>query len=257
MHVHRAVADLHGARQRQPPHSLLARHPGVGVESQRRGAERVLHGVLEGAKGLIHGITCGAGMPYRLADIARDYGVYYYPIVSSGRAFSALWKRAYHKVSELMAAVVYEDPWLAGGHNGLSNVEDPKKPEPPFPRVLALRETMREFGLGDRVRGRVTIKPNVVMAHHKVAPSAYTRPEFDQIVAGGLHMSLRTFYLALGVVSLPWATMQAVIGVAAFQAVVAGYTPWVLGGGLVLLVAWLGVRRHIVRAQPDDRPAVT
>ncbi len=32
-----------------------------------------------------------------------------------------------------MAAVVYEDPWLAGGHNGLSNAEDPLKPEDPYP----------------------------------------------------------------------------------------------------------------------------
>ena len=32
-------------------------------------AERVLHGVLEGARGLIHGVTCGAGMPYRIAEI--------------------------------------------------------------------------------------------------------------------------------------------------------------------------------------------
>jgi hypothetical protein len=44
---------------------------------------------------------------------------------------------------------VYEDPWLAGGHNGLSNSEDPKVPEAPFPRVLKLRQQMREFGLGD------------------------------------------------------------------------------------------------------------
>ena len=41
-----------------------------------------------------------------------------------------------------------------------------------------IRDGLREFGLGDRVRGRVTIKPNVVMAHHRVTPSAYTRPEF-------------------------------------------------------------------------------
>jgi NAD(P)H-dependent flavin oxidoreductase YrpB (nitropropane dioxygenase family) len=113
------------------------------------GAERVARGVLEGAKGLVHGITCGAGMPYRLADIARDYGVYYYPIISSARAFSALWKRAYHKTREWLGGVVYEDPWLAGGHNGLSNSEDPRKPEDPFPRVLKLRQQMREFGLGD------------------------------------------------------------------------------------------------------------
>ncbi len=113
------------------------------------GAERVARGMLEGAKGLIHGITCGAGMPYRLADIARDYGVHYYPIISSSRAFAALWKRAYSKTREWLGGVVYEDPWLAGGHNGLSNSEDPKKPEDPFPRVLKLRQQMREFGLGD------------------------------------------------------------------------------------------------------------
>lgn len=112
-------------------------------------AEAVLEGVLEGAKGLIHGVTCGAGMPYRIAEIAARHGVYYYPIVSSARAFRALWKRAYHKHSALLGGVVYEDPWRAGGHNGLSNNEDPRKPEDPYPRVLALREMMRSFGLGD------------------------------------------------------------------------------------------------------------
>ena len=113
------------------------------------GCERVLHGVLEGAKGLIHGITCGAGMPYRLAEIAARYDVYYYPIVSSARAFNALWKRAYNRVSDWLGGVVYEDPWRAGGHNGLSNSEDPKSPEPPMPRVQALRNTMRSFGLDE------------------------------------------------------------------------------------------------------------
>jgi nitronate monooxygenase len=111
-------------------------------------AEQVLHGVLEGARGLIHGVTCGAGMPYRIAEICARYGVYYYPIVSSARAFRALWKRAYHKFSEWLGGVVYEDPWLAGGHNGLSNVEDPDKPEPAYPRVRELRSMMTEFGVG-------------------------------------------------------------------------------------------------------------
>jgi NAD(P)H-dependent flavin oxidoreductase YrpB (nitropropane dioxygenase family) len=112
-------------------------------------AERIITEVLEQAKGIINGITCGAGMPYRLSDIAARFNVYYYPIVSSARAFNALWRRAYHKVSNLLGGVVYEDPWLAGGHNGLSNSEDPNKPEDPYPRVLALRETMRSFGLHD------------------------------------------------------------------------------------------------------------
>ncbi len=51
--------------------------------------------------------------------------------------------------SALLGGVVYEDPWLAGGHNGLSNSEDPTGPRTPFPACLALRKTMREFGLGE------------------------------------------------------------------------------------------------------------
>jgi nitronate monooxygenase len=112
-------------------------------------AERILHGVLEGARGLIHGVTCGAGMPYRIAEICAQYGVHYYPIVSSGRAFRALWKRAYHKFRDWLGGVVYEDPWLAGGHNGLSNSENPEVPEPPGPRVRELRGMMREYGLDE------------------------------------------------------------------------------------------------------------
>ncbi|MFO1152392.1 MAG: nitronate monooxygenase [Rhodospirillales bacterium] len=110
---------------------------------------RILVDVLEGAKGLIHGVTCGAGMPYRMAEIAARFGIYCYPIVSSGRAFRALWKRAYHRYREALGGVVYEDPWLAGGHNGLSNSEDPNRRESPYPRVLALREEMRAFGLSE------------------------------------------------------------------------------------------------------------
>jgi len=110
-------------------------------------AEVILNGVLEGAKGLIHGITCGAGMPYKVAEICAHHGIYYYPIVSSARAFRALWKRAYHRFPSLLGAVVYEDPWLAGGHNGLSNSEDPNKPEDPYLRLVELRKQMNEFGL--------------------------------------------------------------------------------------------------------------
>ena len=79
--------------------------------------------------------------------MAAKYGLYYYPIISSGRAFRALWKRAYHKFSELLGGVVYEDPWLAGGHNGLSNSEDYRVPEDPYLRIVELRKVMTEAGL--------------------------------------------------------------------------------------------------------------
>ncbi|WOE76271.1 NAD(P)H-dependent flavin oxidoreductase [Alterisphingorhabdus coralli] len=166
------IPQVYNGRKREERHDELIRYAIDGaVEQVRRaydmasgkgaininvlwemgGAQDVLHGVLERTKGMVAGVTCGAGMPYKLSEIAAQYQVNYLPIISSARAFRALWKRAYHKVSELMAAVVYEDPWLAGGHNGLSNAEDPKQPQDPYPRVKLLRETMRDQGISDDV----------------------------------------------------------------------------------------------------------
>ncbi len=107
----------------------------------------ILEGMLSEAKKYIHGITCGAGMPYKLGEIASKHGIYYYPIVSSARAFRALWLRSFKNYAEYLGGVVYEDPWLAGGHNGLSNGEDPAVPEAPMERVVELRRKMNEFGL--------------------------------------------------------------------------------------------------------------
>jgi len=94
----------------------------INVLWEMGGAQRILHGILEKTKGLVTGVTCGAGMPYKLSEIAAQYGVYYLPIISSARAFRALWKRAY-----------------------------PTKPEDPYPRVKALRDTMRAEGISDEV----------------------------------------------------------------------------------------------------------
>jgi nitronate monooxygenase len=144
-----AYAIAGGVEQARTAHELANGQGRIhmNVLWEMAAAERILHGVLEGARGLIHGVTCGAGMPYKIAEICAHYGVHYYPIVSSARAFRALWKRAYHKFRDWLGGVVYEDPWLAGGHNGLSNSEDPEKPEAPFPRVRELRQMMQEWGL--------------------------------------------------------------------------------------------------------------
>lgn len=140
-----------GVAQIQKAHELRKNLGSLNINIlwEMGAAETVLKGVLDKTRGLVQGVTCGAGMPYRLAEIAASYGVYYYPIVSSARAFRALWKRAYKKFIEFLGAVVYEDPWLAGGHNGLSNTEDPLKPEDPYPRVLELRRDMRALGVGE------------------------------------------------------------------------------------------------------------
>ncbi|MGB3848051.1 nitronate monooxygenase [Sphingopyxis sp. YF1] len=123
----------------------------INVLWEMGGAQQILEGVLAQTKGLVAGVTCGAGMPYKLSEIAERHNVLYLPIISSGRAFRALWKRAYHKVPHLLGAVVYEDPWLAGGHNGLSNAEDPLVPQDPYPRVKAVRDVMRGEGIADSV----------------------------------------------------------------------------------------------------------
>ena len=63
------------------------------------------------------------------------------------RAFRALWLRSYKKLPEWLGGVVYEDPWRAGGHNGLSNSEDPLQPQDPYPRVAEIRTFMNSVGL--------------------------------------------------------------------------------------------------------------
>lgn len=144
-----AFAIKGGVSQAQRAHDVAGGKGRIhmNVLWEMGGCEPILTGILEAAKGLIHGVTCGAGMPYKVAEIASKYGLSYYPIVSSARAFRALWLRAYNKFRAGLGGVVYEDPWLAGGHNGLSNSEDPKKPEDPMPRVIALRAQMNEYGL--------------------------------------------------------------------------------------------------------------
>src|SRR3954462_547918 len=86
----------------------------INVLWEMGGAQRVLQGVLERTKGLVTGVTCGAGMPYKLSEIAASHGVNYLPIISSARAFSALWKRAYHKAAEWLPPRGDEDPRRGG-----------------------------------------------------------------------------------------------------------------------------------------------
>ena len=124
----------------------------INVLWEMGGAQRVLHGVLERTKGMVTGVTCGAGMPYKLSEIAASYGVNYLPIITSGRAFSALWKRAYSQGRRMARRGGLRGP-VAGrrAQRPVSNAEDPRKPQDPYPRVKALRETMREGGIADSV----------------------------------------------------------------------------------------------------------
>ena len=140
-----------GVQQAQIAHEVRKNNGRIHINIlwEMGGAEEVLLGILKKTKGIVHGVTCGAGMPYRLGDICASFGVYYYPIISSARAFKILYKRAYVRSAKWLGGVVYEDPWLAGGHNGLSNNEHPEKPEDPYPRCIELRKAMNSVGLNE------------------------------------------------------------------------------------------------------------
>ena len=123
------------------------------------GTLRTMAGVLAGTRlpeggNMIHAVTMGAGLPgEEEAGICQHEGVYLDPIVSSVMALKVLLKRNFKKwtgrFGSLIGAVVYEDPWLAGGHNGITSREDADCPESPYERVKALRTCMNENGMQD------------------------------------------------------------------------------------------------------------
>ena len=71
-------------------------------------SQYLIKNVLERAKGLINGVVSGAGLPIKLAELTSQFKVFYYPIVSSGRALQILIKRGYDKYKEYMGGVIYE-----------------------------------------------------------------------------------------------------------------------------------------------------
>lgn len=121
------------------------------------GAQPIMKGILAGTRlsgggNIIHAVTMGAGLPTEIdAQICADEAVYLDPIVSSGMALKVLLNRSFRKwqsgYGDLIGAVVYEDPWLAGGHNGITSRESPDCAEDPYERVKGLRRIMNDNGM--------------------------------------------------------------------------------------------------------------
>lgn len=121
----------------------------INVLWECSGIPQILDGILSRVGHLVDGVVCGAGLPFDLAEITSRYNTYYNPIVSSALAFNILWRKSYHKFKDWLGSVVYECPWRAGGHNGISSRENPEKPERTYPRLLKLRQMMNSLGLAD------------------------------------------------------------------------------------------------------------
>ena len=109
---------------------------------------------LEGGGNKIHAVTMGAGLASKEdAQICAEEGVYLDPIISSGMALKVLLSRTYRnwagRYQDVIGAVVYEDPWLAGGHNGITSRENPEVPQAPYECVKTLRKIMNDNGMQD------------------------------------------------------------------------------------------------------------
>ncbi|QEK39276.1 NAD(P)H-dependent flavin oxidoreductase [Candidatus Nesciobacter abundans] len=141
--IEATISQVKIARERSNGNGLI----NINILWELAKTKEILHGVLSKVGDLIHGVTCGAGIPYQLGEIAAKYKVMFYPIVSSAKVFEVLWKRAYKKYKDYLGAVVYENPWRSGGHLGISNREDPNNPEDSLGRVRKLRETMNDLDL--------------------------------------------------------------------------------------------------------------
>jgi NAD(P)H-dependent flavin oxidoreductase YrpB (nitropropane dioxygenase family) len=121
------------------------------------GSMRIMRGVLAatrlpGGGNKIHAVTMGGGLASEEdARICADEGVYLDPIISSVMALKVLLKRTYRnwagRYKDVIGAVVYEDPWMAGGHNGITSRENPDEPQDPYERVKALRKIMNDNGM--------------------------------------------------------------------------------------------------------------
>ena len=124
----------------------------INVLWEMGGAQRVLHGVLERTKGLVTGVTCGAGMPYKLSARSPRPTASIICRSSARRAPSARCGSA-----PITRPPNGSRPWSMktrgwpAGTTAFSNAEDPRKPQDPYPRVKALRDTMREQGIADSV----------------------------------------------------------------------------------------------------------
>ena len=101
------------------------------------GAERVITGVLEGAKGLIHGLTCGAGMPYRLSDIAAQVRRALLPDrLVRPRVQCALEACVFQGRERCSAAWCMRIRGWRAGITACQTARIRRSPEDPFPRVF-------------------------------------------------------------------------------------------------------------------------
>ncbi len=173
-----------------------------------------------------HAIVMGAGLPFDLPDLTRDFpGVALLPILSDVRGVAIVLKKWLRK-NRLPDAIVIEHPRYAGGHLGATRPEEIKDPRFDFEPVLAgVFELLRELGLE---RDRIPLIPaGGINSHEQVrkllalgaaavqigTPFAVTEegdahPNFKKVLAEAKREEIVTFMSVAGLparaVLTPW-----------------------------------------------------
>ena len=95
-----------------------------------------------------HAIVMGAGLPFDLPDLARNFPeVALVPILSDARGVSIVLRKWMRK-KRVPDAIVIEHPRYAGGHLGATRLDEINDPRFDFEPVLAgIFEVMRELGI--------------------------------------------------------------------------------------------------------------
>ncbi|TDV20963.1 NAD(P)H-dependent flavin oxidoreductase [Paraburkholderia caballeronis] len=86
-------------------------------------------------------IVMGAGLPLDLPDMTQGFDVALIPILSDSRGVALVLKK-WIKKGRLPDAIVIEHPVHAGGHLGVTNIDDMADPRFEFDRVLAELEAV-------------------------------------------------------------------------------------------------------------------
>jgi len=173
-----------------------------------------------------HAIVMGAGLPFDLPELTRDYpDVALIPILSDVRGVAIVLKKWMRK-NRLPDALVIEHPRFAGGHLGATRTEDIGDPRFDFEPVLnGVFALLRELGIE---RDRVPLIPaGGINSHEKVCallamgatavqvgtPFAVTQegdahPNFKQVLAAAKPEDIVTFMSVAGLparaVLTPW-----------------------------------------------------
>lgn len=173
-----------------------------------------------------HAIVMGAGLPFDLPDLTRDFpDVALLPILSDVRGVGIVLKKWMRK-NRLPDAVVIEHPRYAGGHLGATRTEDIGDPRFDFePVLVGVFDLLRELGIEReriplivagginshaRVRQLIALGASAVQigTPFAVTEEGDAHPNFKQVLAGARPEDIVTFMSVAGLparaVLTPW-----------------------------------------------------